>query len=158
MQYDPVYDRQCGYYEPAGNSSFDASRIGMNLQREPSAMGLLANLQMSHGHLYGQDFFNRPPNRHFVAMFAPSCLVVHFVARFWHRAAGAEWRRLVERALAPVAIGMTFASGLSLMRGTEHGWLAYAITLASTALFAFSRVNPVVLLVAGAAVVSIVGG
>ncbi len=45
------------------------------------------------------------------------------VARYWHRAARSAWRAVVERALAPVAVGLTFASGLALMRGTEHGWV-----------------------------------
>ena len=70
----------------------------------------------------------------FAAMFAPSCLAVHVVARYWHRAARAAWRAVVERALAPVAVGLTFASGLSLMRGTEHGWLPWGVTIASTAM------------------------
>ena len=62
----------------------------------------------------------------FIAMFAPSCLAVHVVARYWHKAAGAPGATVVERALAPVAVGLTFASGLALMRGTEHGWLPWA--------------------------------
>jgi len=94
----------------------------------------------------------------FVAMFVPSCLLAYVVAQFWHRAGGTQWRKLLERALAPIAIGMTFASGLSLMRGTEHGWLAYTITLASTAAFAFTGINPVLLLAGGGVAVLLAGG
>jgi chromate transporter len=94
----------------------------------------------------------------FAAMFAPSCLLVHVVAHGWHRAGRAPWRQMVERALAPVAVGMTFASGLSLMRGTEHGWVPYAVTIASTLVFAFTEIHPVALLAAGAAVLLAVGG
>src|SRR6202012_3300028 len=54
----------------------------------------------------------------FVAMFGPSSLLVHLIARFWRQAAQSTWGALVERALAPVAVGLTFASGLTLMRGT----------------------------------------
>jgi chromate transporter len=68
----------------------------------------------------------------FVAMFGPSCLVVHVIARVWDRAARKPWRALVEQALAPVAVGMTFASGLALARGTEHAVVSYVITAAST--------------------------
>ena len=94
----------------------------------------------------------------FAAMFGPSCLVVHFVARGWHRAAHRPWRALLEQALAPVAIGMTFASGLALARGTEHEWLSYAITAGSTLAFAFTSVNPIWLLAAGASALLLLGG
>jgi chromate transporter len=94
----------------------------------------------------------------FIAMFGPSCLAVYFIAKGWHRAARASWREVTERALAPVAVGLTFASGLALARATEQGWLPYFITIASTLTFAYTTVHPVALLVAGAAVLLIVGG
>ena len=92
----------------------------------------------------------------FLGMFLPSCLVVHCVARGWHRAAQSAWRPVVERALAPVAIGLTFASALALMRATETGFTAYAITLGGTVAFAFTRINPIILLCAGATVMLLV--
>ena len=88
----------------------------------------------------------------FVAMFLPSCLVVHFIARFWHRGAQSAWREVLERALAPIGIGLTFASGLALMRATEDSYLAYSITIIGAALFAFTRVGPLVMLAGGATV------
>jgi chromate transporter len=93
----------------------------------------------------------------FTAMFAPSCLAVHVVARYWHRAARSAWRAVVERALGPVAVGLTFASGLSLMRGTEHGWLPWGVTIVSTALFSLTEINPILLLALGAAIL-LLGG
>ena len=94
----------------------------------------------------------------FVAMFGPSCIAVHFVARGWDRAARKPWRAVVEQALAPIGIGMTFATGLSLARGTEHELLSYAITAASTVIFAVTSVHPILLLAVGAAVFLVVGG
>ena len=93
----------------------------------------------------------------FAAMFAPSCLAVHLVARYWQRAARAPWRAVVERALAPVAVGLTFASGLALMRGTEHGWAPWGITIISTGLFSLTNINPILLLGMGAVALSLVG-
>ena len=75
-------------------------------------------------------------------MFGPSCLLVYAAAQVWHRTAGAAWRQHVERALAPMAIGLTFASAIALMRGTEHGWPAYAITTVATLLLSLTEVNP----------------
>jgi len=88
----------------------------------------------------------------FVAMFGPSCVLAYVAARVWHRSAHAAWRALVEHALAPVAIGLTFASGLALIRGTEHGWVAYAVTAGATLAFAFTEINPLALLAGGAVV------
>ena len=94
----------------------------------------------------------------FVAMFGPSCLAVYFVARFWNRAARKPWRAVVEQALAPIAIGMTFATGLSLARGTETEVLSYGITAASTLAFAFTSIHPLLLLAIGAGVLLLAGG
>jgi chromate transporter len=94
----------------------------------------------------------------FFAMFAPSSLLVFVVARFWNRAARKPWRAVVERALAPVGIGMTFASGLALVRGTEHAPLSYAVTAVSTLAIAFTPINPIVLLAIGASALLLAGG
>lgn len=94
----------------------------------------------------------------FMAMFGPSCVLVYFAARVWHRAAHTAWRALLERALAPVAIGLTFASGLALIRGTEHGWVAYAVTAGATLAFAFTELHPLALLAGGAVVLLVAGG
>jgi chromate transporter len=91
----------------------------------------------------------------FVAMFLPSCLAVYGLARGWQRAARSPWRAVVERALAPVAIGLTFASGLALARETETEWLLWVITSASTLLFALTNLHPLWLLAGGAAVMLI---
>ena len=93
----------------------------------------------------------------FVAMFGPSCLAVHVVARYWQKAARSTWRAVVERALAPVAVGLTFASGLALMRDTEHGWPLWGVTIASTALFSFTEINPILLLGLGAGALLLIG-
>jgi len=93
-----------------------------------------------------------------LAMFGPSSVVVHGVARIWNRAARKPWRAVVEQALAPIGIGMTFATGFSLIRGTEHQVLPFAITAASTLAFAFTEVHPLLLLAAGATILLLTGG
>ncbi len=94
----------------------------------------------------------------FIAMFGPSSLVVFGVAQYWNRAARRPWRAVVERALAPVGIGMTFATGLALARGTEHEALSYALTAAATLIFAFTSIHPILLLVAGGGILLLAGG
>lgn len=94
----------------------------------------------------------------FVAMFAPSCLAVHGIARTWHAAARSRWRPVLEQGLAPIAVGLTLASGLALMRGTEHTWLPWTITGVSALLFTLTAINPIVLLLAGAGAMLWLGG
>lgn len=93
-----------------------------------------------------------------VAMFGPSCLLIHGLARVWHRNAGAAWRLHVERALSPIAIGLTFASGLTLMRGTEHGMVAYGVTVVATLALSFTELNPMLALAGGAIMLVLAGG
>ena len=52
---------------------------------------------------------------------------------------------------APIAVGLTFASGHALMRGTEHGWLP------CTALFNLTNINPILLLAIDAGALLLVG-
>ncbi|HTW71462.1 MAG TPA: chromate transporter [Acetobacteraceae bacterium] len=94
----------------------------------------------------------------FLAMFGPSSALLYVAALVWHRAAHTAWRALLERALAPVAIGLTLASGLALIRGTEHGWAQYVVTAAATLAFAFTDLHPLALLAGGAVLVLVAGG
>jgi chromate transporter len=94
----------------------------------------------------------------FLAMFGPSSLLAFGTARLWHRAGGAAWRETLEQALAPVAVGLTIASGIALARSTEHDWAAYAITAATTVLLALTQLHPLLVMAAGAALLVIAGG
>ena len=93
-----------------------------------------------------------------VAMFGPSSILAYGVARLWHRAGRAVWRETIERALAPVAVGLTIASGIALARSTEHDIAAYAITAGTTLLLAFTELPPLAVLAAGAVALLLAGG
>ncbi len=83
------------------------------------------------------------------AMFGPSGVFVYFASRLWHRHRHAEWRAKVERGLAPVAIGLVFASALALMRGTETGLTAVAVTAVAAVVLTLTEVNPLIVLLGG---------
>lgn len=85
-----------------------------------------------------------------VAMFGPSCLVVYLAARFWQRFADAPWRATVERGLAPVEVGLSYAAGLALLRSTERGPEALGITAVAAVLLSATPLNPLLVLAAGA--------
>jgi chromate transporter len=86
-----------------------------------------------------------------VAMFLPSCLLVHVTARVWHRYRDAGWRATLEQALAPVAVGLVFASALALMRNTEHGPGLIFLTLVSTGVLTLTEAPPLLVLALGGA-------
>ncbi len=87
-----------------------------------------------------------------VAIFTPTSLLVYGLARLWARSRGARWQVALEAGLRPVAAGMILASGLVLVQALEGGWLARGIAVASTGLLMATRVSPLLLMAAGAAV------
>jgi chromate transporter len=87
-----------------------------------------------------------------IAIFVPSALLVYGIARLWARYRGARWQLALEAGLRPVAAGMILASGLVLIEALEGGWVARGIALASTGLLMVTKVNPIVLMAAGAVV------
>jgi chromate transporter len=63
---------------------------------------------------------------------------------------------VIQRALAPITVGLMFSSGYILTRASDHTPLAYAVTAASVALTLWSGVHPLAVL-AAAAVVGVTG-
>ena len=56
----------------------------------------------------------------------------------------------MELALAPLAIGLILATGYTLARGADRSLGALGLTVLATAALAFTRVNPVWVLIAAA--------
>lgn len=86
-----------------------------------------------------------------LAMCLPSSLLAYYVGHLWHRFRASPWRRGIERGLAPVTIGLVLGGGFLLSRSADHSWLAYGLTLATAAVAATGRLNPLWLLAAGGA-------
>ncbi|MDE2007172.1 MAG: chromate transporter [Rhodospirillales bacterium] len=86
-----------------------------------------------------------------VAMFGPSSLLAYLAAKFWVGGAADGWRARVQRALAPIAVGLTLAAGIALWRGTEHGWLPQAVSAAAAIVLTLTELNPAVMAGIGAA-------
>jgi chromate transporter len=68
-----------------------------------------------------------------LALYLPSSLVLLAVGQWWRRRGDSPVRRVIERGLAPVAVGLIFAGVLTLMRADGVGWLEWAVLLGSTA-------------------------
>ncbi len=85
------------------------------------------------------------------AMCVPTCVLAYVVGGVWHRFRAARWRRVVQAALVPMTIGLICASGLVLAQGAARGPGTVALTAASAAVLFFTRLSPLWVLAAGAA-------
>ncbi|MBE7210215.1 MAG: chromate transporter [Gluconacetobacter diazotrophicus] len=83
------------------------------------------------------------------AMYAPSCTLVAIAARVWRHYGTAPWRFRLEQALIPLAIGLTVGSGLVIAERNEHLPVLWIVTAAAGALLTVTRLNPILVLLAG---------
>ena len=67
-----------------------------------------------------------------LALYLPSSLVLLAVGHWWRRRGDSPVRRVIERGLAPVAVGLILAGVLALMRAEGVGWLYWATLLLCT--------------------------
>ncbi len=91
----------------------------------------------------------------FAGMFAPPGILIHLMARFWSGARNAPWYGLVEQALGPIGIGLTFASALALVQATEPGALALGVSGGAAVVLAFTETHPGWVMLAGAAMMGL---
>ena len=92
-----------------------------------------------------------------VGLIGPSSLLTFATASAWHRFRDRPWRRVVQAGLTPVTIGLIAAGAMLLAQSTTLGWLTAAITAGATIGMVFTRVHPLWLLGAGAAIGAALG-
>lgn len=81
-----------------------------------------------------------------IAICAPSSVLTYIVAHVWDRFREAPWRLVIQRALAPLTVGLMFSSGYVLTRTSDHSFTAYVLTAATVLVALWSRVHPLVAL------------
>lgn len=84
-----------------------------------------------------------------VAMIVPAASLMYVVTLFWKKAQKAKWRIAVEKGFAPLTGGLIMATSLVMSRAADHDWRAFLLTAICTAIFVFTKTNP--LIVVGAA-------
>ncbi len=87
-----------------------------------------------------------------LAACGPSSVACYVAWQWSDRLRQSALRAVVQRALAPLAIGLILASGYTLALGADRSPGAFALTLLATAALASTRVNPLWVLLAAAAV------
>jgi chromate transporter len=81
----------------------------------------------------------------------PSSVLTFVATDVWYRFRDARWRRLVQAGLMPVTAGLVMASAVLLIRTTTVGWGTASITVIAAPLFLFTRLHPLKVLAAAAA-------
>jgi len=87
-----------------------------------------------------------------LAMCGPSSLLAYGVGQLLQRFHDAPWRRIIERGLAPITIGLVLGSGCLLSKAANTSWPGYVLTAASVVLAVRTKLNPLWLLAGGAAI------
>ena len=83
-----------------------------------------------------------------VAMIVPAASLMYAVTLFWHKAQKSKWRIAVEQGFAPLTVGLIMATSLVMSRAADHDWRAYLLTAICTAIFVFTKTNPLIVVFA----------
>jgi chromate transporter len=85
------------------------------------------------------------------ATFGPPCAMYFTGYRLWDRFRAAPWQRIVRLGLVPVTMGIVIASGVVMARAADTGWPSAVLTIAAAAVMLATRLNPMWMLLTGAA-------
>ena len=87
-----------------------------------------------------------------IAFFVPTALLAFLVARFWKRLERWPWRRSIQEGLAPVSIGLLLAGCFTMAKGSVTGLETGAIAVCALLILLQYKINPALLVVAGAVI------
>ena len=87
-----------------------------------------------------------------VGMFGPSSVVTVVAMRLWRRFRDQSWRRVIQNGLVPLSVGLVAASATVIVQAVDHEWILVAITTGCVIVNLTTRLHPLWLLAAGAAV------
>jgi chromate transporter len=90
------------------------------------------------------------------AMILPAAILVYALTRVWQKAQKSRLRHAVETGFAPLTVGLILGSALVVGRAADHDWRAYSLTAVCTAIFLFTKTNPLIV-VASAGLVGYLG-
>ena len=85
------------------------------------------------------------------ALCAPSSLLTFATSRLWARFHGRPWRAAIQAGLMPVTAGLVLSGAALLIETTSRGWRTAVLTAVATMLFLATRLHPLLVLAAAAA-------
>lgn len=85
-----------------------------------------------------------------IAMCGPAAVLSWWVAGLWDRFKDSSWRAAIQRAMAPLVVGLTFSGGYALATpNSTPDWRIWLIVAAAAAGMLATKLNPLWLLAAG---------
>jgi len=87
-----------------------------------------------------------------IAFFGPTALLAFVIARAWRKLEKWPWRTSIQQGLAPVSIGLLLAGCFTMAKGAITGLETGAIAVATLLILLQYKINPALLVVAGAVV------
>ena len=84
------------------------------------------------------------------AFFAPTTVLTLLVGRLWTRVSGHPVFVAIQRALAPVSVGLFLAGCLTFAKGAITGWATAAIAAVVFTTLLRTKISPALLILAGA--------
>ena len=87
-----------------------------------------------------------------LAFFGPTALLALVIGRAWRRLETWPWRKSIQQGLAPVSIGLLLAGCFTMAKGAITGVNTAAIATGVLLILLRYKVNPALLVVAGAVI------
>jgi chromate transporter len=87
-----------------------------------------------------------------VAMFLPSSILVLIVGRFWDSWKTSPWHDSIQHAMMPISTGLILAAAWMITKNSIHSIPTAIMGLIALCLMLFTKLNPVIMIVAAAAI------
>lgn len=84
-----------------------------------------------------------------LAITVPSAMLMYGVTVLWRRTGKARWHAALEHGLAPLGVGLVASAAVVVARGIDHGAGAWLVTVAALAALVATKVNPLLVVLAG---------
>ena len=86
------------------------------------------------------------------AMTGPAAVLAWYVTELWDRFKESPWRKAIQKAIAPVVVGMIASSGYIIATPQAPDWRLWMIAGGSAAALVLTKWNPLWFLAAGGAI------
>ena len=83
------------------------------------------------------------------ALCGPAAVLARWVSDLWDRFKGTPWRTAIQRAIAPIVVGLILSGGYVLATPDAPDWRLWTIAAAVAAATLYSRLNPLWFLAGG---------
>ena len=87
-----------------------------------------------------------------LAVCAPAAVLSWWVADLWERFKESPWRIAIQKAIAPLVVGLVLSGGYVLCTPSTPDWRLWAIAAASAVAFLTLKINPLWILAAGGSI------